>query len=336
MLSKLHMCTTHTHTDTPGSHSPLLSTSRLSGPWAGLLRQLPSLSTKDGRSQPLCRELAFCMPLILGRGSRWHRTALFLSEILRRVHSGTPNLVMEFASATKGVWSPVYPKLSTCFDSPGPPWRQHQTLSFWAWQEGWWGGRGHGWPPPNPLSFSSRRQSGRGLGEEPKGYFHADRQLSPAGWESSHRHVRTDQQPGEARLADWATAAGQLGPPGAQPWSVEPESHPRPSWCARFFVCFFTQPQKEREKERGRGYFQPLLSYRPALRFGTFFPTASRMGHIWFYFCAPSSTDRRLALATEPPRAGCSSVPVCCEARSASCLPSQGCFGREKSLWVLR
>ena len=103
MLSKLHMCTTHTHTDTPGSHSPLLSPSRLSGPGAGLLRQLPSLSTKDGRSQPLCSELAFCMPLILRRGSRWHRTALFLSEILRRVHSGTPNLVMEFASATKGV-----------------------------------------------------------------------------------------------------------------------------------------------------------------------------------------------------------------------------------------
>lgn len=70
--------------------------------------------------------------------------------------------------------------------------------------------------PPTPLSFSSRRQSGRGLGEEPKGYFHADRQLSPAGWESSHWRVRTDQQPGEACSADWATAAGQLGPPGAQ------------------------------------------------------------------------------------------------------------------------
>lgn len=98
MLSKLHVCTTHTHTDTPMSHSPLLS-----GSWTGLLRQLPSLSIEVGRSWPLCRELAFCVPIILGRGNRRHRTSLFLSEILRRMHNGTPNLVTEFASATKGV-----------------------------------------------------------------------------------------------------------------------------------------------------------------------------------------------------------------------------------------
>ena len=84
MLPRLHMCTTHMHTDTPVPHSPLLSPTGLSGSWAGLLRQLPSLSIEDSRSQPLCRELAFCVPIILGRGHRRRRTSLFLSEILRR------------------------------------------------------------------------------------------------------------------------------------------------------------------------------------------------------------------------------------------------------------
>ena len=104
---------------------------------------------------------------------------------------------------------------------------------------------------PTALSLSSRRQSGRGLGEEPKGYFHSARQPSPAGWESSHRRVRIDQQPSEARLADWAASSGQLGPPGAQ--GCQPACgarEPSAAILVFWFVCFFKQPQKEREKER--------------------------------------------------------------------------------------
>lgn len=72
---------------------------------------------------------------------------------------------------------------------------------------------------PTPLSLSSRRPSGRGLGEEPKGYFRSARQPSPAGWQSSHWRVRTDQQPSEARLADGAHPARR-----GVSQRVEPES----------------------------------------------------------------------------------------------------------------
>lgn len=99
-------CAQHTRTQTPQCHTPHSSAPPGSaGPGAGLSEAAVSLSIEDSRSQPLCRELAFCVPIILGRGHRRRRTSLFLSEILRRMHNGlcSPNLVTERASATKAV-----------------------------------------------------------------------------------------------------------------------------------------------------------------------------------------------------------------------------------------
>ena len=254
ILPKLHVCTTHRHTETPGPHSPLLSPTWLSGSWAGLLRQLPSLSTEDSRSQALCRELAFWVPNFLGRGHRWHRTSLFLSDILRRMHNGlcSPNLVTEFASATKGVWSPVYPKLSICFHSPGPRWRRHQTLSFCAWQEGRWGGRGV-WlasrPPPSvsPLgdkvggaSEKNPRAISTLLGSRPQ----------PAGnlvtgeWGLISSLVRLAWQTGPHHLDSWAHLARR-----GVSQRVEPESHPQPSWCSGLSVSLSSRRKRGRKKD---------------------------------------------------------------------------------------